>query len=64
MDCVDRLVAYYGSVKHVAQVAGRTRVSVWAWRKSGIPVEMALKFNAESNGKLKLNEMRPDVWAK
>ncbi len=64
MDSVEKLVAYYGSVKNVAEAAGRTRVAVWHWRKVGIPIELAMKFNADSKGKLKLSELRPDIWAK
>ncbi len=57
---LDRAIAFFGSIEQLAQVLGISRQAIYMWGGT-IPKLRAFEIEAKSGGKLKLDQLRPDL---
>jgi len=62
---LERAIDHFGGQKRLAERIGTSQSQVWYWLRSakkGVPGEFALAIERESDGAIKRQELRPDLY--
>lgn len=62
LEALDRAEDWLGGRDALAKALNMTRQGVWIWRSRGVPAEMAINIERVTDGAVRREELRPDIY--